>query len=76
MTVVVLKVCMKVIVKIEDEQGMEHYERFLRAVNPALVSVRKKRKIIKSSEFLISIDKIAVSFVAVHIPNREFRSTR
>lgn len=67
---------MKVIMEIENEQEMKQYERFLKAVNPALVIVRKKRKIIKTAEFLNSIEKIAVPVDVVHIPDRESRNAR
>lgn len=67
---------MKVIMEIENEQEMKQYERFLKAVNPALVMVRKKRKIIKTAEFLDSIEKIAVPVDVVHIPDRESRNAR
>ena len=67
---------MKVIMELENEQEMKQYERFLKAVNPALVMVRKKRKIIKTAEFLNSIEKIAVPVDVVLIPDRESRNAR
>jgi len=67
---------MKVIMEIENEQEIKQYERFLKAVNPALDMVRKKRKIIKTAEFLNFIEKIAVPVDVVLIPDRESRNAR